>query len=292
MPALGSRYVRSALILADIEGVTGIHLKSQCKPGTRAWRRARNLMTADVNAAIEGLLRAQVAEILVRDMHGPGFNLRPECFPKSVRCVQGQFWGPVPLIGRLPAVDCAVMIGWHAAPDQEDGFSPHILHRRIRGVRLKGVPVTEVELFAALLGEQGIPVIFVSAESVACQRVSENLPWVQTMDIPKKALEGQVIREIQTRICDRVFECVRSASDAKLLRLGSHPAEIILPQGSRKWISESGLATFRVLLKESVFRHISPRWGPLLLSIYRGYSRLRLAHRVHIRAHASTCRDD
>ncbi len=44
----------SVFIVADIEGVSGVYDKRQCIPNTPEWREARDLITADVNAAIRG----------------------------------------------------------------------------------------------------------------------------------------------------------------------------------------------------------------------------------------------
>ena len=44
-------------ISADIEGVAGVVTPQQGQPGNPEYERARRLMTQEVNAAIEGLLR-------------------------------------------------------------------------------------------------------------------------------------------------------------------------------------------------------------------------------------------
>ena len=116
----------SALILVDIEGSSGVYEKEQCKTHSEKWKKARHLLTADVNAAIRGLKAAGIVKIIVKDMHASGFNLVRENIENNVRCLQGHFWKPVPLIGKMPQVDVAIMIGWHAGPDQADGFSPLI----------------------------------------------------------------------------------------------------------------------------------------------------------------------
>ena len=59
----------------DIEGITGVVHRDMMSPGEREYDRGRRLMTADANAAIEGLVQAGADFILVNDGHGPMRNL-------------------------------------------------------------------------------------------------------------------------------------------------------------------------------------------------------------------------
>jgi len=266
---------RSALILADIEGIVGVHRKAQCKPGTTAWRATRELMTADVNAAVRGLRAAGVERITVRDMHGPGFNLRPQQLEPGVVCIQGQYGRPVLLLGEVPRVDCAVMVGWHAGPDQEDAFSPHMFHRRLRAMRVNGDPVTEVELFAAVLGDHGVPVVAVTADAPAVERISRNLPWIRSVRVPKQELSEAATREIRLEIEATCRAAFAQRDAASPLVLGEHRAEMDTSEGSDSWVAGCGLETYERAVMGSVFRPYPRPLVFLLLTLHRWRWRLR-----------------
>ncbi len=267
---------KSALIMADIEGIAGVYDKQQCKPGTQAWRMARDLITADVNSAIQGLRKAGVSNIAVKDMHGPGFNIDAEKLESGVSCFQGHFWKPVPLMGVVPAADCAVMIGWHAGPDQQDGFSPHIFHKSLRSLKINGKPVTEVELFSAALGEHGIPAVFLTADKVAIERITMNMPWIKTLEIPKQALSDEELGYIREQIRLCTMESVMNMEEAKPLILGSHTIDLETLKKTVNWESESAVETLGRVLSKSIFRNFPAIIIPQLLAIYRFWSRVTL----------------
>ena len=263
---------RHALIFADIEGIIGVHEKAQCTPGRTAWSEARHLITADINAAAHGLLEAGFTRISAFDMHGTGFNLLPEALLAEIRCDQGHRWSPVPLIGTLPKADCAVMVGWHAAPDQK-GFSPHIFQKSLRKLCINGNPITEVELFAAVLGEHGIPVPFVSAENVACERIQANMPWITRMDIPKQPLDRAEILKMRSRLTETVRRSVAQASVPTLV-WHAHGVTATLHGETRSWDSPSATHTFRRLLAETALGFAPNATIPFLLFLLRTRCRM------------------
>ncbi|MCP4343928.1 MAG: M55 family metallopeptidase [Desulfobacterales bacterium] len=266
----------SALIMADIEGIAGVYDKQQCKPGTPAWVEARGLITADVNSAIKGLREAGVSNIAVKDMHGPGFNVDIRKLESDVPCFRGHFWKPVPLMGVVPAADCAVMIGWHAGPDQQDGFSPHIVHKALRSLKINGKLVTEVELFSAVLGEHGIPAVFLTADKVTTERVVMNMPWIKLLEIPKQALSDKELEHIREQIRLHTMDSVMNIDEAKPLVFGSHTVELETLKKTVTWESESAVETLGRVLSESVFKNFPTVILPQLLAIYRLWSRINM----------------
>ncbi len=261
----------SVLILADIEGAVGVNRKRQCKPHTGEWRKARLMLTEDVNAAIRGVRRAGAREIHVKDMHGTGFNIVPERLEMGVNCAQGHFWKPFPLVGRVPRVDCAVMVGWHAAPDQGEGFSPHIFHKSVRSVRINGAAVTEVELFAAVLGEYGIPVVFLTADGPAVSRVAENMPWIGAARIPKGDLGPGEAALVRREIEEGVRRAARAPSAYIPLVRGRHLLEVTLAGKTVVREFDTAVKTLETILLETVFKAYPARVVPLMLPFYRAW---------------------
>ena len=65
-------------ISVDMEGISGIVDSSQTNRDHKEFEKARALMAADVNAAIEGILELGEAGIVVSDGHGSMINIEPE----------------------------------------------------------------------------------------------------------------------------------------------------------------------------------------------------------------------
>ncbi len=63
------------LIAADMEGISGVVHWDQVTPSHPEYTRFRKIMTADVNAAIRGVMQAGAEEILVTDGHANGMNI-------------------------------------------------------------------------------------------------------------------------------------------------------------------------------------------------------------------------
>ena len=61
------------VMMTDIEGVAGVvTFEKDSYASGKYYEDAKRLLTAEVNAAVEGLLAAGVEDVLVLDMHGPG----------------------------------------------------------------------------------------------------------------------------------------------------------------------------------------------------------------------------
>jgi len=174
-----------AYIIADMVGSCGIWRKRQCQVGTSEWRQARRQLTMDVNAAIEGLQRLGYPEIYIKDIHAHGTNLRRKILLPGVMYEPGIHLAPIPLLGRMRWANCAVLLGFHAPAGAEAGFYPHTLREDIEELTVNGNPVGETQMIAALLGDLDIAVTFVSGDGATLEPIKKQIPWVQTLEIPK-----------------------------------------------------------------------------------------------------------
>ncbi|HST23771.1 MAG TPA: M55 family metallopeptidase, partial [Blastocatellia bacterium] len=124
-------------ISADMEGIVGVVTNEQLGPQGFEYNRAREFMTAEVNAAIEAAFQAGATEIVVSDSHGNGQNLLIEKLPKAVTIVRS--W-PRPLMmmqGIDETFDGAIFIGYHTGTSNATGVRAHtISSARLADVRL------------------------------------------------------------------------------------------------------------------------------------------------------------
>jgi len=152
-------------ISADMEGVVGVVTNDQLGPDGFEYQRAREFMTAEVNAAIEAAFAAGATEILVSDSHGNGQNLLIDKLPKNVQIVRS--W-PRPLMmmqGIDETFDGVIFLGYHTSTTNPEGVRAHtISSANLADVRLNGISMPEAGINAAIAGHFNVPVIMISGD--------------------------------------------------------------------------------------------------------------------------------
>jgi D-amino peptidase len=177
---------RKVFISVDMEGITGVVQPAQLGPGGFEYSSAREWMTGEVNAAIGGIREAGPAEIVVCDSHGNGQNVLIDKLPDDVRLVRG-FPRPLEMMqGIDDSFAAAVFIGYHASEWTADAVRGHtISSARLLGIKLNGMEVSEGIYNAALAGQFGVPIAFVSGDRLAVTQLQKVIP----------AAEGTVVKE-------------------------------------------------------------------------------------------------
>ncbi|PWR07130.1 aminopeptidase [Micromonospora sicca] len=185
----------TVLISADLEGISGIVHVTETNPGGYDYERSRKLMTAEVNAAVAGVLDAEPdAVVLVADAHGPYRNLLVEELDQRARLVRGK---PRPLgmmAGLDAGADAVLFVGYHARAGSGPAVLAHTMSDAVLEVRLNGRPVGEIGLNAALAGHFGAPVVLISGDDAACAELREFVPGAVTVEV-KRAL-GQAAADV------------------------------------------------------------------------------------------------
>jgi len=168
---------RKVFISVDMEGISGVVQPAQLGPDGFEYQRAREWMTGEVNAAIAGIRDAGPSEIVVADSHGNGQSLLIDKLPDDVRTVRG-FPRPLEMMqGIDESFSAAVFIGYHASEWTPNAVRGHtISSARLLGIKLNGTEVSEGMYNAALAGQFGVPVAFVSGDRLAVMHCSRWRP--------------------------------------------------------------------------------------------------------------------
>lgn len=176
------------LISVDMEGISGIVHSSETTPERYDYQRGRELMTADANAVIAGVLDADpTADVLVADAHGTFRNLLPEQLDRRARLVRGK---PRPLnmlAGLDEETDAALFVGYHVRAGEGPGVLAHTMNGEILDVRVAGRSLGEIGLNAAMAGHLGVPVVLLSGDDAACAELNGLVPAAVTVPV-KEAL--------------------------------------------------------------------------------------------------------
>ncbi len=203
------------LIACDMEGISGVVNWDQVDPGNPEHKRFCKIMTADVNAAIQGAASGGATEILVADGHWNSTNILLEELDPRASLNSGS---PTPLSmvqGIDSGVDAAIFIGYHARVGSLHAVLDHTWSSiRVTNVWLNGRLVGEFGLNGAVCGHFGVPVLMVSGDQTVCAEAKEWVPGVETAVVKKASgryaaeclplsTSQELIRETATRSVNR-----------------------------------------------------------------------------------------
>jgi D-amino peptidase len=161
-------------ILADMEGVSGIHSPDQVDRSKPEFEAGCRLLLEEMNVAVDAALAAGATHVRVCDTHGGGGNVQPAMLDVRAR-------SETPLRGRMmPSLDPSfagvVLLGHHARAGTIGGFLDHTISSRSWfEFRINGQCVGEIGIEAAYAGHFGVPVIAVTGDEATAREARELL---------------------------------------------------------------------------------------------------------------------
>ena len=206
----------------DIEGVAGVvSFHAQSYSDGKYYEAAKKLLTAEVNAAVEGMLAYGVDDILVADGHGSGGIVFEDLHP-AAKLLHGRPSGPREARDRIvETYDACIMIGQHAMAGVADGNLNHTQSsQQIDSYTLNGKPIGEIAQFALYQGALGLPLIFLSGDEAACREAEDLIPGITTAAV-KQSLSRQSAISLAApvahqRIRDGIKQALRRQQDTPL----------------------------------------------------------------------------
>lgn len=184
------------LVMTDIEGVTGVTTFPQAENSDFG----REMLMNDLCAVLRGI-EAAGGEAVVYDMHTDGRNV--DVTRISAPVVMGK-----PILGDNyrgvgNGFDGLFLVGLHTM--QHTGhLLAHSYLREYDAIYLNGLLVGEIGIEAALAGEQGIPLKFISGDDMGCKE-GETL------------IEGLVSCAVKKSLGDAEAVCLSPSVTAKML---------------------------------------------------------------------------
>lgn len=203
---------RRVFISVDMEGVAGLTTWRQVLRGSDDFPLARELMTREANAALEGAFGAGAVSVVVSDSHADMTNLLLDRIDRRAEVVQGTPKLPFSMMTGIESGDlCAVFVGYHAGAGTPDGIMDHTYSTSFTDVCVNGTPWNEAVLNAALAGAHGVPVAFVSGDHACCTQVEALVPGARTLAV-KEGFGHEVGRSMTpARACDEICAGVQEA---------------------------------------------------------------------------------
>ena len=218
-------------IITDMEGLAGVALPEQVKPGSKYYEETRKLLVGEVNAAIEGALAAGATEILVNDGHNGGFNIPLEELHEEAKIVLGAP-RPFSLGGLDETFDAVFLIGYHSMAGAPKGVLSHTMSSEaIYKFIINGMEMGEIGVMALLVGYYNVPIVLVTGDATAVEEAKRLLGEVEGV-VVKWGLGRQYVISLSPK---KARKLIREAAEKSLKNLEKYkpfklkpPYEIVL----------------------------------------------------------------
>lgn len=153
------------LIIADMEGVSGIAVVEACRRGAPEYGPGVGMLADEVNVLARTAFDAGARSVSVIDWHGGGGNLSEELLDSRVPIVEEDL---------TVGYDVALLTGFHPMHGDPRGFISHTMYGGII-VEVAGRGVGELWLLSRWAGTHGIPVALVSGDQAAIDEAARDL---------------------------------------------------------------------------------------------------------------------
>jgi D-amino peptidase len=194
-------------IKVDMEGISGVVSPEQLRAGTPEYDYARRMLMHDLQAVLDGVFSAGCTEAVIYDAHGNGRNIDLAAVDSRAMVISGR---PMMQRGLFSGLDesfsALLLVGYHAQANASQAVLPRTYDDDIAAMRLNETELGEVGMEAALAGEFGVPLAFVSGDSATTREARDLLGSdVETVEV-KEAISATSAM------------CLPAARTTKLLR--------------------------------------------------------------------------
>src|SRR3954453_23846126 len=159
---------KTIFLITDAEGVGGVCRQDQTEPKDQEMRQ---LLTGEINAAVEGFLAGGADEVLVWDGHDGSQTLSTLTIHPRAKLVMGALGSSMLMERHFSAV---AYVGQHSRANIRGGIMAHSYSSLgIQNMLLNGKPVGEIDVIAAMAGHFGTPVIMLSGDRAPASKQHE-----------------------------------------------------------------------------------------------------------------------
>lgn len=175
-------------IMTDLEGVAGVlDHENWCTPASRYNDLAKEFLTLEVNAAVEGFFRGGATEILVADGHGSG-GLNPKLIDPRIQFQRG--WAAGWPLGLENGADFCAWVGQHAKSRSEFAHLAHTQGFSYFELSINGIAIGEFGQLAMCASQLGIRSIFGAGDEAFTKEAQALVPGIETVAVKRGTRAG------------------------------------------------------------------------------------------------------
>ncbi|MCC6585970.1 MAG: M55 family metallopeptidase [Bryobacterales bacterium] len=180
--AASAQQRKTILMITDAEGVGGVCRQDQTDPKDAEMRQ---LLTGEINAAVDGFLAGGAGDVIVWDGHDGSQTLSTLTIHPKARMIQGSLGASMLMERHFAAV---AYVGQHSKADVRGGIMAHSFSSLgIQTMTLNGKTVGEIDVIAAMAGHFDTPAIMLSGDQAAADELKEIVPDAE-MAVVKEGL--------------------------------------------------------------------------------------------------------
>ncbi|MBW2619325.1 MAG: M55 family metallopeptidase [Deltaproteobacteria bacterium] len=203
-------------ISVDMEGISGVTQRADTDPGQEGYERFRRIMTADVNAAVEGAFAGGAKEVVVNDSHYHMNNVIIEDLDPRAQLISGFNKHLTMMEGLDDSFIGAFLVGYHAMSGTADAVLAHtLLGREVDNTRLNGQAIGELGISAALAGCFNVPVVLATGDDKLCAEAVNQLGEVETAAV-KEGIDRYTAKCLQPKEAQRR---IKAAAEGAIKRI-------------------------------------------------------------------------
>ncbi len=196
-------------VITDAEGVAGVCRQDQTDPKDSEMRQ---LLTGEINAAVQGFFDGGATEVFVWDGHDGSQTLSALTMDPRAKLVMGDLSSTMLLERGFAAV---AFIGQHPRANSAHGVMAHSYSSLgIQNILMNGKPVGEIETRTALAGWFHVPVIFLSGDQAAAEQLHAIVPDAETA-VVKEGLANYACISLSAEAARRLIRERATAAMAK-----------------------------------------------------------------------------
>lgn len=224
-------------ISADIEGMAGVVGWHQAEHDQRDYGVARQWMTDQVNAAVEGAIEAGATSVLVKDSHETACNILLDKLHPAAELISG--WGPLGSMveGIDASFDAFMLLGYHARGLTLGGTLAHTWSGNLIGLTMNGEPIGETAWAAAFAGHFNVPLALVTGDDKLKEQAEQELPPGFHYVITKTGLTHKSARLRPLKdVCDEIRETAAAGlADIEALPVLKPSLPVTMTMRFRHW---------------------------------------------------------
>lgn len=175
-------------IMTDLEGCAGIpSWHDYGAPEHRWYEYARELVTLETSAAVQGCLDAGATEVLVVDGHGHG-AINPLLLHPEAKLLFGRPLGYP--FGCDDSFDVALMVGQHAKANTDGGHLCHTGSFSVENETINGVSVGEMGVNMLFCAYFHVPTVLVCGDEAAALEARALVSNIETAAVKQGLRRG------------------------------------------------------------------------------------------------------
>jgi D-amino peptidase len=173
-------------ISSDMEGTAGVVDWDQCLVGGAQYGYYTDLLTGEINAAIEGAMAAGATEFLVNDSHSKMSNLKPDSLAGRAGYLSGRYKPMYMMQGLDASFDAAFFVSYHGSMSSKSSVLSHTYFpAAFAQVTVNGEVAGEAGINALVAAAYEVPLVLVTGDATTAEETTRFSPGIKTAVVKK-----------------------------------------------------------------------------------------------------------